>query len=144
MERRQFIRSSCNLCMLAASGFLFSEMAACSPAIQVFKSDIIDDSVQIPLIAFEKPGLKIIRPKGWFYDIAVQKTDNGYEALLLRCTHQNNQVIPMGSGFFCEQHGSSFNRSGKVTKGPAEYQLRSFATSVLQDKLIIHINLSGS
>lgn len=142
MERRQFIRSSCNLCLIAASGFLLSELSACGPAYQVINTDVFNDSIQIPLASFDRPGLKLVRPRGWVYDIAVYKNANGFEALLMRCSHQNNQLILTGKGFVCDLHGSNFDLEGRVTKGPAELPLKKFQANVVQDNLIIHLNAS--
>lgn len=139
MDRRKFLKSSCNVCLLATSGYFLSELSACSPAYTVIKSEIINDSVQMPLNTFAQSSLQFIRPKGWYYDIAVQKKEDHYEAVLMRCTHQNNQLTPTGNGFACSLHGSQFNKDGMVTKGPAENPLKKFSTSVNQDQLIIHL-----
>src|ERR1700760_4863791 len=101
MERRNFLRTSCNLCLLAASGAFLSELAACSPAAyHVMKSDIINDTVTVPVNALTDAGLHFVRPQGWYFDIAVTKTANdSYQALLMQCTHQENQLMPAGNGF---------------------------------------------
>ncbi|MBS1916243.1 MAG: Rieske (2Fe-2S) protein [Bacteroidetes bacterium] len=141
MQRRKFLKSSCNLCMLAASGYLFSELAACSPAAyHVFKTEIVNNHVEIPLTEFAQSSLQFVRPNGWYYDIAVQKkADNSYEALLLQCTHQSNQLVPNGNGYTCSLHGSQFNKDGDVTKGPAEKPLKHYPVTVNQDKLSIQL-----
>jgi Rieske Fe-S protein len=141
MERRQFIKSSCNFCLLAATGYFLSELGACSPAsYKVIKTEIVNNSVEIPLASFSESSFQFVRPRGWYYDIAVQKKEQGvYEALLMQCTHQNNQLIPAGNGYVCTLHGSQFDKTGKVTKGPAENPLKKYATSVDQDKLIVHL-----
>jgi Rieske Fe-S protein len=140
MERRQFVKSSCNFCLLAATGYFLSELTACSPGYKVIKTEIINNKVEIPLASFSQSNFQFIRPKGWYYDIAVQKKEqNVYEALLMQCTHQNNQLIPTGNGYVCNLHGSQYNKDGRVTKGPAENPLRQYSTSVEQDKLIIHL-----
>jgi len=139
VKRRTFIQTSCNFCLFGAAGILLSELEGCSPSYQVIKSEITHDTVQIGLASFAQSNLQFVRPKGWYYDIAVQKKENVYEALLLQCTHQNNQLIPAGNGFVCNLHGSQFDRDGNPTKGPAENPLKKFSTSVDQDNLIIHL-----
>ncbi|MDR3714048.1 MAG: Rieske (2Fe-2S) protein [Puia sp.] len=141
MERRAFIKSSCNGCLLAASGLLLSRLAAsCSPAFPVFKTEVINGEIQLPLTALGSSGFQIVRPKGWYYDIAVRKKeDASYEALLLKCTHQDNQLTPSGSGYGCTLHGSQFDKDGRVTKGPAEHPLQSYTTTLTRDQLIINI-----
>ena len=139
-ERRKFIKSSCNLCLLAAGGFLFSEMAACSPASKVLKVPVTGDNVQVPLNSFAAEPLLIVRPSGWYYDIAVRKmSDQHYEALLLQCTHQHNQLVVNPNGYKCNLHGSQFDENGKVLKGPAELPLKKFNTTLNSGQLIIHL-----
>lgn len=94
----------------------------------------------MPLNLFDKKDLQIVRPAGWYYDVAVQKNpDNSYTALLLQCTHQENQLTVTGSGYHCNLHGSNFDKQGAVKKGPAELPLQRFETSVDNNSLNIHI-----
>lgn len=141
MERKEFIQSSCNICLLAATGYFLSTLTGCSPAVyHVIRTEIINDEIQIPVASFTQSAMQFVRPKGWYYDIAVQrKEDNTYEALLMQCTHQDNQLTPTPNGYTCSLHGSQFNKNGKVTKGPAENPLKQYATSVNQGNLIIQI-----
>ena len=139
-DRRKFIRSSCNLCLLAAGGYLFSELAACSPAARVLKVPVTGNTVQIPLTSFATEPLVIIRPSGWYYDIGVRKmAGDQYEALLLQCTHQQNQLQVSPNGYTCNLHGSQFDQDGKVVKGPAALPLKKFNTTLNPDQLIIHL-----
>jgi hypothetical protein len=100
MTRRKFFQTSCTFCLLGATGTFLSELEACSPSYQVINTEIIDDTIQIGLASFAHSNLQLVRPTGWLYDIAVQKKENEYEALLLECTHQKNQLVPAGNGFF--------------------------------------------
>ncbi len=94
----------------------------------------------MPLSLFEKGSLQFVRPKGWLYDIAVQKKSDGtYEALLMQCTHMDNQLMPAQNGFSCSLHGSKFNTEGKVIKGPAEMPLKKYSTSINNTNLVIII-----
>ncbi len=140
MKRRQFIQSSCNLCLLTATGYFLSELAGCNPAYKVIKTDIVDNTLQIPVASFAQSNFQFVRPKGWYYDIAVRKKDNNvYESVLLQCTHQQNQLVPTGNGYICNLHGSQFTKDGNVTKGPAERPLKKYETTLDQDKIIIHL-----
>jgi Rieske Fe-S protein len=139
-ERRKFIKSSCNLCLLAAGGVLFSELSACSPASKVLKVPVSGTTVQVPLNAFVTDPLVIVRPSGWYFDIAVRKmADHSYEALLLQCTHQQNQLMLNPHGYKCNLHGSQFDENGRVIKGPAERPLKKFNTELTNDQLIIQL-----
>jgi Rieske Fe-S protein len=140
MKRRAFIKSSCNLCLLGTAGYFLSQLAACSPAsYSVFKTEVINDEIKVPLTNFTQSSVQFVRPKGWYYDIAVQKNgDNQYEALLMKCTHQDNQLTPTGSGYTCSLHGSQFDKEGHATKGPAEQPLKTYRTSISKDQLTIY------
>ena len=110
-------------------------------AYAVFKTDIVDKKITMPLTLFATSPVQFVRPKGWYYDIAVQKKDeNNYTALLLQCTHQENQLTPAGNnGYTCSLHGSQFDVNGNVRKGPAEKRLEQYATSIQNNNLIIEI-----
>ena len=143
VQRRKFIGSACKACLLAGAGFLLSDLTACSPASKVMKLPIVENTVRVPVSSFATGSIQIVRPAGWFYDIAVRKSANDgtdiYEALLLECTHQQNQLMVNGNSYRCTLHGSVFNLEGQVTKGPAEKSLKKFKTIVDQSELVIEL-----
>ena len=141
MERRQFILSSCKFCAGAAFGAALIELTGCGTPYQVMKTPILENKVKVPLTSFTQTNTVFVRPQGWYYDIAVEKkADNTYQALLLQCTHQENQLTPTGNGYHCSLHGSDFDKQGNVRKGPAEQPLHHFETSTNDNTLNIHIN----
>jgi len=139
MERRDFLKSSCKACLLGASGVLLSQLVACTPAAYtVYKTEVTDRKLSVPLSLFDKGPLQFVRPRGWYYDIAVQKNENNeYTALLMQCSHQENQLTPSANGFHCTMHGSDFAKDGSVKKGPAELPLKQYKTSLQNGFLII-------
>jgi Rieske Fe-S protein len=138
MDRKAFLRISCNSCLIGAAALL---VPGCSPsAYNVFKTEAVNNTIQVPLQLFKNSSLQIVRPKGWQYDIAVQKKpDNTFTALMLRCTHMDNQLITAQNGFSCSLHGSRFNAEGAVIKGPAESNLKKFNTRVENNNIVILI-----
>jgi Rieske Fe-S protein len=46
-----------------------------------------------------------------------------FEVLSLRCTHLGCRVVANEDGFGCPCHGSTFDRHGRVTNGPAQQAL---------------------
>lgn len=141
IERRKFLESACKACLLAGAGVLISELTACSPSFQVVNLPVTDNAVHLPLSSFSDKAMQLVRPQGWFYDIAVRKLSaDQYEALLLECTHQKNQLMVTGKTFFCTLHGSRFDMNGSVLKGPAERPLKKYTTSQSGDQLVIQIN----
>lgn len=140
IKRRKFLTSACKACLLAGTGFLIADLAACSPLAKVMKLPIAENAVRIPVSAFATEKMQIVRPEGWIYDIAVRKNSTDqYEALLLACTHQQNQLMVNPNGFRCSLHGSEFNLMGQVVKGPAEQSLKKFTTLLDQGQVIIKL-----
>ncbi|BAV05505.1 Rieske [2Fe-2S] domain-containing protein [Filimonas lacunae] len=141
MQRRDFLKSSCRVCLLGAAGYLTHTLAGCSPATyQVTKTPVVNNTVSLPVALFAQSSLQIVRPAGTYFDIAVRKKEDGtYSALLLQCTHQENGLQVTGNGYVCSEHGSTFTKEGKVTKGPAEEALTQYPTSVNQDAIIIYL-----
>lgn len=144
MQRRAFLKSSCNICGLLATGAILPSMlTGCGPAAyKVIHSPISNGQVLVPVSEFAQTPLQLVRPEGWIYSIAVKKQeDNTWSAFLLKCTHQDNQLTVSGTnGYTCSLHGSSFNGQGQVTKGPAERQLRSYPVTADATNLTININ----
>lgn len=139
--RRNFLKNTCKICVLGAVSFSLADfLASCGTTMKGFKTTVNDNKIEVPLSLFDTAPLQIISPRNYEYEIAVQKRpDNSFEALLLRCTHQNNQLIPTGTGYYCSLHGSQFDKEGKVKKGPAERPLPQLHTETLATNLIIHI-----
>jgi Rieske Fe-S protein len=140
IERRKFLTSACKACLFAGAGFLISDLTTCSPSLKIMRLPITQDSVRFPISAITTESIQLIRPEGWYYDIAVRKTGTDqFDALLLECTHQQNQLIALSNGYKCSLHGSQFNLNGQVVKGPAEGALRRFTTILDQDQLVIQL-----
>ncbi|MFT3936926.1 MAG: Rieske (2Fe-2S) protein [Chitinophagaceae bacterium] len=140
MERKEFIKTTCNICLLGAAGILLPQLIGCSPGASVYKTAIANNKLEVPANLFDKAALQLVRPQGWYYDIAVQKNENNtYSALLLKCTHQDNQLTMSGNGYQCSLHGSQFDKAGKVKKGPAEIPLKSYETTIIDNRIIINL-----
>ena len=127
--------------MLLATGLLLPALSGCGPgAYQVFNATAADGGkIAVPAETFARGPLVVVRPKGSYYSIALRKKeDNTYSALLLKCTHQDNQLTAASDGFSCSLHGSAFNRDGQVTKGPAERALTAYRVTIETNSIIIH------
>jgi Rieske Fe-S protein len=140
MERKEFIKKSCTACLAIGAGWMLTELAACAH-IPMYKAEVKDNKVAVPLSMFASTDVQIISVKGIDYDIAIRKEKDGsYTALLMRCTHADNALNNTGNGFTCSLHGSTFDREGIVTQGPAEQNLKRYPTTTNATDLIININ----
>lgn len=67
------------------------------------------------------PGGALVLPED---GVAVVRGAAGeIEALSLSCTHLGCRVTATEDGFSCPCHGSAFDRSGRVVRGPAKLPL---------------------
>ena len=141
MDRRKFVLQSCNLCLALSAGMVASSLASCGAALPVYKTAIDKNTVTVPKALFSATAFQIIQPKNMYYNIGLKKENDGtFTALLLRCTHADNQLTPAGNGFKCTLHGSTFNSEGQVTNGPAERPLKRYPTEITNDSIIIHLS----
>ena len=140
MERKEFIKKSCTVCIGLGAGWMLTELAACAHT-PIYRTEIIDHKVSVPLTSFATADLQVISVKGLDYDVAVRKEkENTYSALLLMCTHFDNALNSSGSGYTCSLHGSTYDKNGTVTMGPAEHNLKKYLTSVNETNVIINID----
>lgn len=141
LERRDFLKTGCRICLLGAATLTFGDLlSACGTPAKVFSTTMNNNQVNVPLSRFATDDTQIISVQHFEYEIAVRKKNDQYEALLMQCTHQNNQVVRTGSGFYCSLHGSQFDQDGNVKKGPAERPLPRLRTEIVQDHLVIYTN----
>lgn len=66
-------------------------------------------------------------------------SETEYSALLMKCTHQGNELNASGDHLHCSAHGSEFNNKGIVAQGPAEKNLRAFKVTVDNEKIFIDL-----
>lgn len=82
----------------------------------------------------------IVRNAALEFPIYVYKfSDEEYSALLMKCSHQGNELQASGDHLHCPAHGSEFNNKGLVAQGPAEENLRTFKVTPTGDKLFIDL-----
>lgn len=140
MERRNFLKTAGSICAMASVAWVTGSLTSCSQ-LPVYKTPILENKVAVPLNLFQQSNLQIIKPAGYDYNIALQKENDGtFSALLLRCTHSDNQLSSTGNGFVCNLHGSRFDKEGMVLKGPAERSLKKLKTSVSAENVIIYLS----
>jgi Rieske Fe-S protein len=120
---------------------LIGSLASCGSAMAVYKATAADNKIAVPATLFTNSDFQLIQPKSMYYNIGLKKEKDGsYTALLLRCTHADNQLTPAGNGFKCTLHGSTFDNEGHVTNGPAERPLKKYPTEIIADQIIIHLS----
>jgi Rieske Fe-S protein len=137
MDRKQFI-STCGMACVAGMGALTVLLESCAGS-RTVTGTLSGDHLEIPLEEFQVIKKKvqgyrsyvIVQHEKLQYPVCVYRnSDTSYTALLMKCTHQNNELTAYGDKLHCAAHGSEFNKQGKATHGPAEAPLRTFPVTV--------------
>lgn len=72
--------------------------------------------------------------------LVARTAQDTFVALTAICTHQNCTITNFSnSTYTCPCHGSQFNTSGQVTKGPANTSLKKFQTQFANNQLTITV-----
>lgn len=140
MDRKEFIKTSCNFCLAGAAMLLVPGLAGCGASYNSLKASVANNQIQIPLSGFATNNLQFISAKNLEYDIAVYKQQDGsFLALQMKCTHHDNGLTPDQNGYSCNLHGSQFSKTGEVVKGPAATALKKYKTNINNNQLIISL-----
>lgn len=145
MERKQFIRQ-CGFACLGATGVSLL-LQNCTGTKQLTVR-LDNNQLQVPLSSFAISKNKtngyrryvVVRNEQLNYPIVVYRNnENEYTALLLRCSHQYNELNVNGELLSCPAHGSEFDSKGNIVSGPADAKLRSFPVTTDLQHLYIQL-----
>lgn len=131
-NRRDFIKKSCSACLgIAGMGLITSQLSGCAP-MPIFKSETKLKIIEVPLNLFiDKNKMLVVRNKQLEFDILLIKiSDIKYNAIEMKCSHQDNSLTVTKTGLFCSSHGSTFDLEGNVTMEPALEPLKKFKTEI--------------
>ena len=136
LDRREFVTTCA--CLLAGGLVSACASLAARPV------PLTDGRVRLALAEHPElapPGgaLKIL-PHGAIAPLYVLRLDGGqYAALSPICTHQGCTVDIQGPRLVCPCHGSTYDRGGRVLRGPAERALSRFPITVDDGVLLIDV-----
>jgi Rieske Fe-S protein len=138
-DRREFIKQSCTMCLgIVGLGALVTQLSGCAP-IPILKAEPVGGLLSVPVSSFtETNKMVIIRNSQLEWDVVVVKmSDTVYEAIQMKCTHQDNLLTATKTGFFCSAHGSTFDLEGNVTKEPALRPLKKYKTEMKEAVILV-------
>jgi Rieske Fe-S protein len=75
--------------------------------------------------------------------ILLRGENDQYYALSGLCTHLNCTLRPSKNFLRCPCHGSTFNLSGEVLRGPASKNLQTYPVEITEDTIVIRLNNTG-
>ena len=138
-DRRTFLRS---LGVALAAGVLAPGCAA------VVATPVRPVDGRIRIRPGDHPGLTgpggylRLQPEGAPTPIYLLSDAEGYVALSPICTHLGCTVEIQGARLECPCHGSTYDRRGRVLRGPAERSLRAYRVTTTADGTVV-IDLAG-
>ena len=146
MDRKQFIKQ-CGFVCLGATGV--SILAQSCAGTRQINASLVNNHLQVPLSSFivsrngrttEYKRYVVAHNEQLNYPIVIYRnSENDYTALLLRCSHQYNELNVNGELLSCPAHGSEFDNKGNIVNGPADTKLRSFAVTMDNQNLYIQL-----
>lgn len=127
IDRRKFVELTAGMLATAA-------LPGCA-SVAALRVTPSEGAVRLPIRNFpqlgQRGGFLKIRPDGAATPLYVLSLDGGgYAALSPICTHRGCTVNIEGAHLVCPCHGSTFDRSGHVLRGPAERPLERFPVAV--------------
>lgn len=125
-DRRTFVVRG--LGALAAVALPWGCMAPVTP-VPVRSGAIRLDPGEYPSLATPGGHLRL-QPAGFPGTVYLLALEDGYAALSPICTHMGCTVDVHGERLVCPCHGSTYDRRGRVLRGPAPEALRSFPVAV--------------
>ena len=134
MDRRDFVtRCACALSAVALAGCASLVIRRVTP---------IEGRLELALSHFpelsERESSLAVLPDGYDDPIYILTDSTGaFTALSSACTHLGCTVEVESSRLVCPCHGSTFDRAGKVLRGPAESSLVRYTTKLSSDGLLI-------
>jgi len=138
MKRRQFIKG----CSYSAGGIGAAGLVtACKEKVLPnMQTPNASNQLRVDKHLVNANGSYLISYPNGSYPIAVSELSNGqYSACLMDCTHQHCETSISAEGFICPCHGAKYDKAGKVEKGPATQNLKTFATELAGSTIIVQL-----
>ena len=150
MDRRDFCINAWQAASLVALGTLFescggsptSPSGSAPPLTTV--NGVLANGVVTVTIAADSPlvsagGAALVQsPAGLF--LVIRTAQDAFNAMTAICTHEQCTITQFASQTFtCPCHGSQYNATGAVVKGPAARALQRFSAAVAGNVLTISV-----
>jgi len=134
LDRRGFVAS----CAMLGAAFLAGCASMVTHPVPVAAGRIRLSLGQYPELAKPDGAVKL-QPDAMEDPIYVLATAGGFVAVSPICTHRGCTVDVHGERLVCPCHGSTYDREGKVLKGPAQRALARYVVTRSGDQLEIEV-----
>lgn len=140
VDRREFVTT----CVCLIAGGLVSACASLAARpVPITDGRIRLALAEHPELTRRDGALKIL-PHGATDPLYVLRLDDGqFAAISPICTHQGCTVDIQGPRLVCPCHGSTYDREGRVLRGPAARSLARMSAAVSDGVLVIDLGARG-
>jgi Rieske Fe-S protein len=147
MTRKEFLKAAAGVLAAATAVPLSVFLEGCAIKSQVVRASTKENRVRLLLSDLPKltepDGYVKLYPPGFGHPIVLFNHPSGeIFALSITCTHQGCEVRKGKTKFECPCHGSQYDLSGKVLRGPASEPLTRFP--VERKGEVLEIDLGAS
>ncbi len=152
MDRRSFLQTACLGTLGIVVGNSLIDLNGVATLRASSRTTKTGQFKEIPLRIEDTPDLK---PIGGAYHLEIEDleknilvvhvSENKYVAVDIKCTHKGCDVEykKEDKGFVCPCHGSEYDLSGEVVKGPSKTALQSYRVTVTDEEIIVHVPVPG-
>lgn len=148
ISRTSFLKTCGAVCLGTVSVSVL--LSSCKSVYYAQMPVLKDKAIQVNKKEFEivdKKGAVTQRPfilvemKGQTHPIYLRRSgaEGQYTAVLMKCTHQGNELNAHDGYLSCPAHGSEYDAEGKVTEGPAEKNLTTYRVTTDEQNIFINI-----
>ena len=135
MHRREFVVA----CALASAGLLAGCVSMVTHPVPVAGGQVRLSLDAYPELARPDGAIKILPTAAPDPIYVLAQAGGEFRAVSPICTHRGCTVEVQGARLVCPCHGSTYDRAGKVLRGPAERALTAYQVRREGDELIIDI-----
>lgn len=141
-SRREFLSTTCKVCGVAfiGAGLLTTASSCGSSKGATTGKEENKDEFKVDLSKLTQTHTVVYPSQLSFPVLLVKKGGDMYEALAMKCTHKGAKLADTGTLLHCGWHGSDFDYNGNVIKGPASTPLQKYATSVVNNQLVVKLS----
>ncbi len=131
MNRKEFLQSGLGVLAAVSLVPVSALLSGCAVKFQTVRAEVREKKIRLPLTELTKlsepEGFVKLYATGFAHPIVVFDHSNEIYAVSTTCTHQGCEVRKTKYRFECPCHGSKYDFSGRVLRGPAPEPLTRFA-----------------
>lgn len=138
MDRRSFLRSSCQACAALALAPAIVSLEGCASGAKMLTVE--NGVLAMPVDTLGKGNTAVVGGQGLANKLlVVRRADGTYTALELLCPHKQGPLSQVKDGLECDWHHSRFDLEGKVLNGPAKTNLKTYPVEASGDVLRVKV-----